>query len=481
MSFLPFFLILLFLSKNGRPADLNVGTTVFTKADRARECWTSENVALLASRMILEDLLPCPSVLIIDSNEFVTDLIEYFRLILEIVRKETHGKTKHITLVALMDLLGGYLHHAVLPISKYAFYAGLIDYDSIAKLLGLFDEFKLFLRTNGHGWTKPLAQNFDNFEIRLLPLQSPTPEKADCDNLIFVQGDQPQNNEKSEHCAATIPLPFFDSNTRPSSIALPTKSCPLHNIEANTSSYLVMNFFVTSYKCLQLKKSENINKFQCDFVHWIDEQIVPRLTDETFYAAFGGILRVRNTLKKLGVSQGKAEQQINDFQHVIEDAQKGQWAKFHMTRTSMVVFVVLVMLVIWVMFGTMCAYYRLKNTEKPCSPERGPSTTTCTSLVSSKYSYPEKTKSSESSQGCLCKTNDDEDYTTNDSSHTDGRLPSITEMSEQTTSGKKTPSKRSTPKTSPKSKPATPRSKNDGKKQRYIESDSEPETSSDEG
>lgn len=84
----------------------NVGTTLFSKADTYRECWSSESVALLTSRMILEDLLPSTSTLLIDSNEFVTDLVEYFRLMLEIVREETHGKIKHITLVALTDLLG---------------------------------------------------------------------------------------------------------------------------------------------------------------------------------------------------------------------------------------------------------------------------------------------------------------------------------------------------------------------------------------
>lgn len=58
-----------------------------------------------------------------------------------------------------MTVLGGYLHHAVLPIAKFSYYAGLIDYDSITTLIGLCDELKWFLRTNGEGWTKPLSQN----------------------------------------------------------------------------------------------------------------------------------------------------------------------------------------------------------------------------------------------------------------------------------------------------------------------------------
>ncbi|XP_064214441.1 uncharacterized protein LOC100141550 isoform X2 [Tribolium castaneum] len=400
MSLVLFFL-LLFLTKNANPADLNVGTTLFTNADRAKECWSSENVALLSSRMILEDLLPSTSILVIDSNEFVTDLVEYFRLILEIVRKETHGKTKHITLLALTDLLGGYLHHAVLPISKYAYYAGLIDYDSMATLLGLFDELKWFLRTNGQGWAKPLSQNLENFEIRLIPLQSPIHDKDDCDNLMFVHNEKPESTEKSQHCDATIPLPFFDSNTRPSAIALPTKSCPLHNVEANTSSYLVMKFFVMSYKCLQLKntKSENIDKFQCDFVHWIDDQIMPRLPDEKFYAAFGGILRVRNTLKRLGVSSGSVEKQLDDFRQVIEEAQKPTNNGRQMSRAAMILTAVLITIFVWFLLGTMFICYRMRQSKPRSSPEGGDKTTTCSSLCSSKYFYPEKLSSSNNKRG----------------------------------------------------------------------------------
>ena len=100
------FFLLVTVSCTNEAADLNVGTTLFTKADNCKECWSSESLALLTSRMILEDLLPSTSILVIDSNEFVSDLVEYFRMILETVRQETHGKTKHITLLALTDLLG---------------------------------------------------------------------------------------------------------------------------------------------------------------------------------------------------------------------------------------------------------------------------------------------------------------------------------------------------------------------------------------
>lgn len=84
----------------------NVGTVLFTDADNTKQCWTAEGIALLTSRMILEDVLPAPKVLAVSSEEFVGDLIEYFRLVLEVVRQVTYGKTKHVVLLALTDLLG---------------------------------------------------------------------------------------------------------------------------------------------------------------------------------------------------------------------------------------------------------------------------------------------------------------------------------------------------------------------------------------
>ncbi|RZC36795.1 hypothetical protein BDFB_002531 [Asbolus verrucosus] len=474
MSILPFFTILLLSLKPIRGADLNVGTTLFTKADRCKECWSSESLALLTSRMILEDLLPSTTILVIDSNEFVTDLVEYFRLILEIVRQETHGKTKHITLMALTDLLGGYLYHAVLPIAKYAYYAGLIDYDSMATLLGLFDELKWFLRTNGQGWAKPLPQNLENFEIQRIPMQ-PCNDKDACENLMVVEGDS-DGHEGQSRCDVTIPLPFFDSLTRPSAIALPTKACPLHNVEANSSSYLVMKFFVSAYKCLQSKnaKTQNMEKFQNDFCAWIEDQIMPRLEDERFYTAFGGVLRVRNTLKRLGVTQNNLDKEIDEFQHeadaMIENKEIETGAR-PMSRSAMILTAVLITIFVWFILGTLFICYKMRHSkqkedESPCL-EGGGKTTTCSSLISSKYFYPERPKSkdnkgtaeSESTSDldiasyhrrprheitiktCHCHDDDDDDSEASagavDSGHTDDRLASITEMSERTSSESK--------------------------------------------
>lgn len=49
------------------------------------------------------------------------------------------------------------MRHVVLPLAKYAYYIGNIDYESVKKLYELFEELKCFLRTNGQGWAAPIT------------------------------------------------------------------------------------------------------------------------------------------------------------------------------------------------------------------------------------------------------------------------------------------------------------------------------------
>lgn len=153
---------------------MNIGTVLFTAADTRRDCFSADEVALMTTRMMLEDMLPVEVDLVIKDNQYVLDLIDYFRLMLEVVRSLTTGKTKHIILMALTDTLGnaefvsclfcfstllpiqgGYMRHLVLPLAKFAYYAGEIRYSTVIKLYQLYDELKLYLRTDGQGWRKP--------------------------------------------------------------------------------------------------------------------------------------------------------------------------------------------------------------------------------------------------------------------------------------------------------------------------------------
>nr|CAH7745109.1 unnamed protein product [Callosobruchus chinensis] len=121
---------------------VSVGTVLYSPSDVVKQCWSQDEIAILSTRMILEDLLPDVKSLHIDCNEYVDDLVEYFKLIVETVRTCTGGRKRHLTLIALTDLIGGYMNHAVLPLARKAYYAGAIDYFSMEKLIELFEEVK---------------------------------------------------------------------------------------------------------------------------------------------------------------------------------------------------------------------------------------------------------------------------------------------------------------------------------------------------
>lgn len=101
-----FFVIINTFTKADECGKMNVGTVLFTESDNSKDCWSTENIALLTSRMMLEDILPSREVLLIKDGRFITDIVDYFRLVLEVVRKVTYGKVKHIMLIALTDTLG---------------------------------------------------------------------------------------------------------------------------------------------------------------------------------------------------------------------------------------------------------------------------------------------------------------------------------------------------------------------------------------
>lgn len=99
-----------------------------------------------------------------------------------------------------------------------------------------------------------------------------------------------------------MPLPFFDSKTNPSAIAIPYVHYSLRNIETRKSANLVQKYYVTAMKCLNDKSANKatMDKFQDNLYTWITYDVVPKLHDEKFYAAFGGVLRVSDALAAAG-------------------------------------------------------------------------------------------------------------------------------------------------------------------------------------
>ncbi|KAF5305944.1 hypothetical protein FQA39_LY09100 [Lamprigera yunnana] len=274
---------------NGYLPEMTVGTVLFSEDDLDRTCWDMESLTLLTSRMILEALIPHKSILIVQNNIIINDIEEYCHFVLDVVKRSIEGKTKRIVLLALTDILGGYLQRFVIPIAKYSYYAGYISYNSMDKLYKLLEQMKWFLNTKGKGWSE--CEDF--FELHIEALEVTQQNDIDaCEHLMY-------NNNKGE---IQIPLPFVDSMTNPTAIAVPLKNRSIIGIESKHSSYILVDYYTVALNCLTSSQvNESVIKdFKSGLLLWIHIHILPLLNKGKFYAAFGGVLRITQALKHEG-------------------------------------------------------------------------------------------------------------------------------------------------------------------------------------
>ncbi|KAB0791483.1 hypothetical protein PPYR_03283 [Photinus pyralis] len=386
MSLVMYFYIFIYIIANCpcNVMNLNVGTVLFTESDIAKECWSSDDVALLTTRMFLEDILPDTHSLNIHDNMYVNDLVEYFRLLLDIVRKDTHGKANQITLHALIDALGGYLYRYVLPTARYSYYAGYINYGSIEKLGKLFDELKCFLRTNGRGWIKSRGPSGVRLAVEPLELPLTTGDTNPCNTLAVI--------EREIGCVE-IPLPFLDSPSEPAAIALPFKAHPLLKIDSKEASYVLVKYYIAATKCLTAHNANQTDtkRFTNSLFHWIQSQIVPLLNHEKFYSAFGGVLRILETLKTMGV---RNEKQMGNYNIMPEMQVKDAAVKYDMDETTtdkkksdLILMALLATIFIWFLLGSIFICYRIKAGRKRLGDGAALlSINTCSCKSSSKHS-----------------------------------------------------------------------------------------------
>lgn len=63
-----------------------------------------------------------------------------------------------------------------------------------------------------------------------------------------------------------------------------------------------MKYYISVHNCLKdLKADKTIaESFQNNLYSWIEKNVMPKLNDDKFYSAFGGILRVEESLKAQG-------------------------------------------------------------------------------------------------------------------------------------------------------------------------------------
>lgn len=112
-------------------------------------------------------------------------------------------------------------------------------------------------------------------------------------------------NQPHKKCEIEIPMPFFDSRQNPSAVAIPFKRYSLRNMQSKSAAYILLKYYVAASKCLMMQNSnpDSLHNFNNQLYSWLNKYVIPRICDEKFYAAFGGVLRIYETLKKNGVGQ----------------------------------------------------------------------------------------------------------------------------------------------------------------------------------
>ncbi|KAK4875351.1 hypothetical protein RN001_011773 [Aquatica leii] len=114
-----------------------------------------------------------------------------------------------------------------------------------------------------------------------------------------------------------IPLPFTDSIENPVSICLPYKSRFLFSLTSRHSNHVLVNYYVTSIKCLKYLNATDtdVKDFHSNLMSWLARYVIPNLFTDTFYPGFGGVFQIVQTLKDNGVEQA----QIDNYKAALEE------------------------------------------------------------------------------------------------------------------------------------------------------------------
>ncbi|XP_076294306.1 uncharacterized protein LOC143215768 [Lasioglossum baleicum] len=405
------------MGDNNLKHEQNVGTVLFEKTDAGKQCWTSEEFILLHSRRMFQDLLPKVNVLNYEDDRYIALLMDYFHICLESVRKLSIGKTKHLMLKALADTMGGYLQVYILPLTRHSYYAGNIKYRNARKLFELYEELKLFLRTNGAGWLKP---SMEKPQMKILPIVVTQPKTSSACEGIIISPSSNDNNREIHHSAfkktkrhaskrkssknikrgsakreesITIPLPFLDDDAEPNSIALPFTKNSLQSLCTEESAFVLVKYYVASVKCIESKSTTKtkLKTFNQEFFNWLQQSVEPHLDDEKWYPGFGGVLRVISTLKESGVETGPGEirksaahypmPQMGDQPTAESEGAEPPLYKdgnigIMLGTTELISIAVVSALLVWLLVGLslVCYRYLTKHSEEcgPCEPQKPP-------------------------------------------------------------------------------------------------------------
>lgn len=310
-----------------------LGSNLFgNKGDKPKQCFTAEDVALLAARMNFEvpttqififfcsnnstGLIPYAQKIIPNRSETLEDdqsvqhTLEFIYAAQEICQQFTAAAVRQIAHKALDDLIGAYLHHLYLPLVKFAFYAGELTYKSVRLVLALHQQCLKAGNTAGGNWREPIRVDATVGDYKIKPINislSDFDVGPPCANLILTDRD----DETNPDAPMLVDLPKFEPTESDAyaaesalrfrtSIWLPFRRRHSFDLSAQSSAFILIRYYVAVTKCY-LFRNEATRQFRHRFGQWLVDNALPLIDEDTnetrFYPGFGAIYRIVETLR----------------------------------------------------------------------------------------------------------------------------------------------------------------------------------------
>ncbi|XP_075230335.1 uncharacterized protein LOC142329549 [Lycorma delicatula] len=245
-------------------------------------------------------------------------LLYYFRSCLQATELlETSDKRR------LLDTLLSRIN-SVLPEVKFEYYNGNIDYDIVDNLYDIINEIQ-FIELSFPDFQAQYYCGYDTYGNRLnrspgktkiSPLKiiaTVNEQKEACDSLIFknktsvikpVGNGKNISNSTISKITKFIPTPILRKvHKTPDSLAVPLRSQSIYVVTNEDSRDVLINYYITSMKCLMLVKRYNkreVSEFNKSFCQWIEKEVIPYVSNHQYYPAFNGVLRIVKTMEDRG-------------------------------------------------------------------------------------------------------------------------------------------------------------------------------------
>lgn len=220
------------------------------------------------------------------------NLLEYLRSTEEaVILHSPEGKVRRIMMLAISDVLGGYLQAVAVPMAKESYYAGNIDHSTISRLYDLLAEMKSRLRTDGGRWSRPV--DMSKFSVKVTALHLPMENSELACKAIFVVPA-----ESCQPGSSRIAIPYLDYDVKPGAVALPLKSRNLYSLKTPASSHIIVRFYMLARQCLADMSPKDTEIFNKQFNQWLSSKVIPHLYEDNWYPGFGSVMRIVETINE---------------------------------------------------------------------------------------------------------------------------------------------------------------------------------------